>query len=81
MIERRGSHRPPLRRLIGITTALGVSDDPIEGIGFAMAIEIVTRVVDELIMTGGRYRSRTAASQAPRASLISMAAVDAPTRC
>ncbi len=40
-------------RLIGITTAVGVSNVGIEGIGFATPIEIVTRVVDELLESGG----------------------------
>ncbi len=39
-------------RLIGITTAVGVSDVGIEGIGFATPIEIVRRVVSELIADG-----------------------------
>jgi putative serine protease PepD len=39
-------------RLIGITTAVGVSDVGIEGIGFATPIELVQRVVDELVTTG-----------------------------
>ncbi len=39
-------------RLIGITTAVGVSDVGVEGIGFATPIEIVTRVVDELVADG-----------------------------
>lgn len=39
-------------RLVGITTAVGVSEVGIEGIGFATPIEIVTRVADEIIATG-----------------------------
>ncbi len=39
-------------RLIGITTAVGVSDVGVEGIGFATPIELVERVIDELISTG-----------------------------
>ena len=39
-------------RLVGITTAVGVSEVGIEGIGFATPIEVVTRVVNELITTG-----------------------------
>jgi putative serine protease PepD len=39
-------------RLVGITTAVGVSDVGIEGIGFATPIEIVTRVVGEIIEIG-----------------------------
>lgn len=40
-------------RLVGITTAVGVSDVGIEGIGFATPIEVVTRVADEIIAGGG----------------------------
>lgn len=40
-------------RLIGITTAVGVSENGIEGIGFATPVEIVRRIVDELIAEGG----------------------------
>jgi serine protease Do len=39
-------------RLIGITTAVGVSDVGAEGIGFATPIEIVDRVVEEIIELG-----------------------------
>jgi putative serine protease PepD len=39
-------------RLIGITTAVGVSEVGIEGIGFATPVELVARVVDELIAEG-----------------------------
>ena len=39
-------------RLIGITTAVGVSENGIEGIGFATPVEIVRRVIDELIAEG-----------------------------
>jgi S1-C subfamily serine protease len=39
-------------RLIGITTAVGVSSVGIEGIGFATPVEIVERVVEELIADG-----------------------------
>jgi putative serine protease PepD len=39
-------------RLVGITTAVGVSEVGIEGIGFATPIEVVTRVVGELIANG-----------------------------
>jgi putative serine protease PepD len=40
-------------RLIGITTAVGVSEVGIEGIGFATPVELVERVTDELIAEGG----------------------------
>lgn len=39
-------------RLVGITTAVGVSSVGVEGIGFATPIEIVQRVVDEIVATG-----------------------------
>jgi S1-C subfamily serine protease len=39
-------------RLVGITTAVGVSEVGIEGIGFATPIEIVERVADEIIASG-----------------------------
>lgn len=39
-------------RLIGITTAVGVSPVGVEGIGFATPSEIVTRVADEIIANG-----------------------------
>lgn len=39
-------------RLVGITTAVGVSEVGIEGIGFATPIEVVTRVAGEIIATG-----------------------------
>ena len=39
-------------RLIGITTAVGVSDVGIEGIGFATPVELVERVINEIISSG-----------------------------
>ncbi len=39
-------------RLIGITTAVGVSQVGIEGIGFAIPIEVMERVVDDIIDDG-----------------------------
>ncbi len=39
-------------RLIGITTAVGVSSIGVEGIGFATPVEIVSRVTSEIIATG-----------------------------
>lgn len=39
-------------RLIGITTAVGVSSVGVEGIGFATPVEIVERVADEIIASG-----------------------------
>ncbi|HSF87530.1 MAG TPA: trypsin-like peptidase domain-containing protein [Acidimicrobiia bacterium] len=41
-----------LGRLIGITTAVGVSDVGVEGIGFATPVELMRRVTDELITAG-----------------------------
>jgi S1-C subfamily serine protease len=43
-------------RLVGITTAVGVSDVGIEGIGFATPIKIVKRVADEIIASGSASR-------------------------
>ncbi len=39
-------------KLIGITTAIGVSEAGPEGIGFAIPVELVTRITDELIERG-----------------------------
>jgi S1-C subfamily serine protease len=39
-------------RLIGITTAIGVSDVGAEGLGFAIPIDMVTRITDELVEAG-----------------------------
>jgi putative serine protease PepD len=39
-------------RLIGITTAIGVSDAGAEGIGFAIPVELAIRITDELAETG-----------------------------
>ena len=39
-------------RLIGITTAIGVSDVGAEGLGFAIPVELVTRITDDLIALG-----------------------------
>jgi putative serine protease PepD len=38
--------------LVGITTAVGVSNIGVEGIGFATPVEVVERVVTEIIATG-----------------------------
>jgi len=38
--------------LVGITTAVGVSEIGVEGIGFATPVEIVVRVADEIIANG-----------------------------
>ncbi len=43
-------------RLVGITTAVGVSDVGIEGIGFATPVEIVERVANEIIANGSASR-------------------------
>ncbi|MDJ0923004.1 MAG: trypsin-like peptidase domain-containing protein [Acidimicrobiia bacterium] len=39
-------------RLLGITAAIGVSSAGAEGVGFAIPIELVTRITDEIIATG-----------------------------
>jgi putative serine protease PepD len=39
-------------KLIGITTAVGVSDVGVEGIGFAIPVELVQRITGELIESG-----------------------------
>jgi putative serine protease PepD len=39
-------------RLIGITTAIGISDVGAEGLGFAIPIELVLRITDDLIEFG-----------------------------
>ena len=39
-------------RLIGITTAVGVSDIGPEGLGFATPVEVMTRVTNEIIANG-----------------------------
>jgi S1-C subfamily serine protease len=39
-------------RLLGITSAIGVSSAGAEGIGFAIPIELVIRITDEIIETG-----------------------------
>lgn len=39
-------------RLIGITSAIGVSQAGAEGIGYAIPVDLVRRVTDELIATG-----------------------------
>ena len=69
-------------RLIGITTAVGVSENGIEGIGFATPVEIVDRVTAEIIATGSSskavlgivgstsYRSTTDGGQAPTGVVV-----------
>lgn len=39
-------------KLIGITTAIGVSESGAEGIGFATPVEVVRRIADQIIATG-----------------------------
>ncbi|GMQ86369.1 MAG: trypsin-like peptidase domain-containing protein [Acidimicrobiia bacterium] len=39
-------------RLIGITTAIGLGDGGAEGIGYAIPVDLVSRVTDELIDSG-----------------------------
>ncbi len=40
-------------RLLGITSAIGLSSAGAEGIGFAIPVELVSRITDEIIETGG----------------------------
>lgn len=39
-------------RLIGITTAIGVTDAGAEGVGFAIPVELMRRITDEIIESG-----------------------------
>ena len=39
-------------RLLGITSAIGISSAGAEGIGFAIPVELMTRITDEIIETG-----------------------------
>lgn len=39
-------------KLLGITSAIGISAAGAEGIGFAIPVELVTRITDEIIETG-----------------------------
>lgn len=39
-------------RLLGITSAIGISSAGAEGIGFAIPVELVTRITNEIIETG-----------------------------
>jgi putative serine protease PepD len=39
-------------RLLGITSAIGVSSTGPEGVGFAIPVELVTRITEEIIETG-----------------------------
>ncbi|MEN8235040.1 MAG: trypsin-like peptidase domain-containing protein [Actinomycetota bacterium] len=43
--------------LIGITSAIGVSRAGAEGIGYAIPVELVERIADEIIKTGGVLHS------------------------
>lgn len=44
-------------RLIGITTAVGVSSIGVEGVGFATPVEIVERVTRDIIATGSAHNA------------------------
>ncbi len=44
-------------RLIGITTAVGVSSIGVEGVGFATPVEIVERVTRDIITTGSAHNA------------------------
>jgi S1-C subfamily serine protease len=68
-------------RLIGITTAIGVSEAGAEGIGFAIPVELVVRITDELIERGdvshaflgvslGDYLDEEGPAQVPAGALI-----------
>jgi putative serine protease PepD len=70
-------------RLIGITTAVGLSSAGAEGIGFAIPVELVSRVTDQIIETGAvrhaflgvslqnAYQDAADGAQAPAGALIS----------
>lgn len=44
-------------RLVGITSAIGVSDAGAEGIGYAIPIELVLRVIDEILEKGAVHHA------------------------
>ena len=52
-------------RLIGITTAIGVSDVGAEGLGFAIPIDMVTRITQAqlLVLAAGEHRAREAGDE------------------
>jgi len=75
-------------RLLGITSAIGVSSAGAEGIGFAIPIELVTRITDEIIETGTvehaflgisldlAFTEATDGAQVPAGALVISFAVD-----
>jgi S1-C subfamily serine protease len=75
-------------RLLGITSAIGVSSAGAEGIGFAIPVELVTRITDEIIETGAvehaflgislniAFTEATDGAQVPAGALVSNFAVD-----
>ena len=54
-------------RLIGITTAIGVSDVGAEGLGFAIPVELMTRVTGSS-SSSGRPATPSSGSQEPHTS-------------
>lgn len=75
-------------RLLGITSAIGVSSAGAEGIGFAIPVELVTRITDEIIETGDvdhaflgvsldmAFEQTTDGAFVPSGALVSEFAVD-----
>jgi S1-C subfamily serine protease len=75
-------------KLLGITSAIGVSSAGAEGIGFAIPIELVTRITDEIIETGTvehaflgisldlAFTEATDGAQVPAGALVINFAVD-----
>ena len=57
-------------RLIGITSAIGLSEAGAEGIGYAIPVDLVQRVTDELIETGEPCVTPSSASSAATTSRI-----------
>lgn len=55
-----------LGRLIGITTAIGISDVGAEGLGFAIPVEMVIRITDDIIEFGSARHAFLGVSGATR---------------
>lgn len=78
-------------RLIGITTAIGVSSAGAEGIGFAVPVELVRRITDELVSTGAvhhaylgvqllnEFAARDDGSETPAGALVTGFDPDTPS--
>jgi putative serine protease PepD len=76
-------------RLLGITSAIGVSSAGAEGIGFAIPIELVTRITDEIIKTGSvqhaflgvtlgnAFEETSDGAQVPAGAIVSEFPIDA----